>query len=164
MPCVRRSNAVIHKALKLLGFGGKPKVVVERVRFEPRKVTIGGRVVMTFTLRSSSRQPQDLLVDAAVHFVKARGTTPKVFKIARVVLPPRGSINLRATFSLAVHTTRVPRPGRHVVDVIVNGQKTRAGSFEVVASSRRTGQKGLHEKNVLKGMKGVKGIKTKADS
>lgn len=147
-------------ALKLLGYGGKPKVAVERVTFDPRKVTIGGRVVMTFTLRSTSRQPQDLLVDAAVHFVKARGlTAAKVFKITRLVLPARRAVKLRATFSLAVHTTRVPRPGKHVVEVIVNGQKMRAGSFQLVAATRRTGQTRLPRKNVLKGVKSMKGMK-----
>jgi hypothetical protein len=29
------------------------------------------------------------------------------------------------------HTTRVPQPGRHAVDVMVNGRAIRAGSFDV---------------------------------
>jgi hypothetical protein len=40
-------------------------------------------------------------------------------------------VDLKTTFSLAVHTTRVPRTGRHYVDVMVNGRAVRAGSFEV---------------------------------
>jgi hypothetical protein len=92
---------------------------------------------MSFALRSRSRQPQDLLVDVAVHFVKARGATGvKVFKVGRFVLPPAGKRALRAVFSLAVHTTRVPRAGRHAVDVVVNGRRTRAGSFRVTAARR----------------------------
>src|SRR3546814_14166518 len=62
-------------ALRLLGFGKKASVSLERVAFQPRRVKIGGRVTMTFALRSTSRAPQDLLVDVAVHFVKARGVT-----------------------------------------------------------------------------------------
>ncbi|HET8645978.1 MAG TPA: DNA alkylation repair protein, partial [Vicinamibacteria bacterium] len=104
------------------------------VRFDPPKVRIGGRVVVRLTLRSRARQPQDLLVDLAVHFVKARGrTAPKVFKVGRLVLPPRGAVELQAGVSLAVHTTRVPRPGTHAVDVVVNGRPLRAGSFVVTA-------------------------------
>jgi hypothetical protein len=61
-------------------------------------------------------------------------TTAKVFKVARVLLAPRARVDLRALFSLAVHTTRVPRPGKHLVEVIVNGKAMRAGSFEVVKS------------------------------
>lgn len=124
-------------ALRLLGYGKKPSVSLERVTFEPRRVRIGGRVVMRFALRSSSRAPQDLLVDVAVHFVKAKGqTAAKVFKVARLGLPPRERMDLKAAFSLAVHTTRVPRPGAHAVDVIVNGHAMRAGSFQVTAARR----------------------------
>jgi 3-methyladenine DNA glycosylase AlkC len=127
-------------ALRLLGYGKKAAVTIEDVLFEPRRVTIGGRVTMTFALRSLSAAPQDLLVDVAVHFVKAgTRTAAKVFKMKRLRLSPRASVALRAGFSLAVHTTRVPRPGTHAVDVVVNGQIHRAGSFVVVAARARGG-------------------------
>jgi hypothetical protein len=58
-------------------------------------------------------------------------SAPKVFKLGRMTLGPHERIDLKTTFSLAVHTTRVPRPGRHDVDVIVNGCAVRGGSFEV---------------------------------
>ena len=57
-----------------------------------------------------------------------------MFKLGRLALGPRERVELKATFSLAVHTTRVPRPGRHAVDVIVNGRAIRAGSFDVSQS------------------------------
>jgi 3-methyladenine DNA glycosylase AlkC len=127
---VKRGEA---EALELLGFGSKASFAVEGVRFDPPRVAIGGRVAFDFVLRSTAREAQSLLVDVAVHFVKARGVTaPKVFKLARLELPPRGRIDLRTSFSLAVHTTRKPRPGTHAVDVVVNGAARRAGSFEVV--------------------------------
>ena len=69
----------------------------------------------------------------AVHFVKARGVgAPKVFKLGRITLGPRERVDLKTAFSLAVHTTRVPRPGPHAVDIIVNGRAIRAGSFNVL--------------------------------
>jgi 3-methyladenine DNA glycosylase AlkC len=124
-------------ALRLLGYGTKPAVSIGNVRFDPGRVAIGGRVAISFTLRSRSRRPQELLVDLAVHFVKANGrTAPKVFKLERLSLPPRGEVDLATRISLAVHTTRTPRPGRHDVDVIVNGAATRVGSFQVVAARR----------------------------
>lgn len=119
-------------ALRLLGYGKPAAVRVEKVRFEPARVRIGGRVAMSFALRSTSRQAQDLLVDVAVHFVKAnRSATPKVFKLKRVVLPPGATEAFKTSVSLKVHTTRKPRPGVHAVDVIVNGKAQRAGSFVV---------------------------------
>lgn len=129
---VKRGDA---GALRLLGYAKKAKVSIEDVRFDPPRVAIGGRVTMSFVLRSRSAQSQDLLVDAAVHFVKARGhAAPKVFKIKRVVLPPRGALALQASFSLAVHTTRIPQPGSHRVEIVINGQAEQAGAFQVLAA------------------------------
>jgi 3-methyladenine DNA glycosylase AlkC len=129
---VKRGDA---DALRLLGYGQTPRVSLESVTFTPRRVQIGGRVAMAFGLKSRSTRQQQLLIDVAVHFVKARGVAaPKVFKLGRIALGPREQVDLKTTFSLAVHTTRVPRPGRHAVDVVVNGRAIRAGSFEVSQS------------------------------
>jgi 3-methyladenine DNA glycosylase AlkC len=130
---VKRGDA---DALRLLGYGARAAVSVEKVRFDPARVAIGSRVSMSFALRSRSRQAQDLLVDVVVHFVKARGASAKVFKVARLNLPPRAKVELRAVFSLAVHTTRVPRPGRHVVEVLLNGEAQRAGWFQVTRARK----------------------------
>ena len=92
-------------------------------------------------MRSKSRDPQDLLVDLAVHFVKARGnSSKKVFKVKRVLLQPRGKVEMRTAISLAVHTTRKPQPGKHAVDVLVNGQAFSVGSFDVTAARGGRGQ------------------------
>ena len=121
------------KALGLLGYGQAPRVSLEAVAFTPRRATIGGRVTMTFWLKSTSGRQQHLLVDAAVYFVKARGVgAPKVFRLGRVAIGPHERIEMKTSFSLAVHTTRVPRPGRHAVDVVVNGRAIRAGTFDVM--------------------------------
>jgi 3-methyladenine DNA glycosylase AlkC len=131
---VKRGDA---GALRILGFGKKAAVSIEQVRITPRRVTVGGQVLVRFDVTSTSKKSQDLVVDMAVHFVKVRGhTAPKVFKVARVTLPPRGRVTLDKTVSLAVHTTRVPRRGRHAVDIIVNGTATRVGAFEVDEAKR----------------------------
>ncbi|HKY20319.1 MAG TPA: hypothetical protein VJM31_03795 [Vicinamibacterales bacterium] len=132
---VKRGDA---GALGLLGYGQEPRVSVEAVAFKPRRARIGGSVEMTFALKSTSKRRQQLLVDVAVHFVKARGVgAPKVFKLGRTELLPGKRVDLKTRFSLAIHTTRVPRPGRHVVDVIVNGRAIRAGAFEVMPVNAR---------------------------
>jgi 3-methyladenine DNA glycosylase AlkC len=120
-------------ALALLGYGTRAAVALERVAFTPSRVHIGDRVRIRFTLRSTARRAQSLLVDLAVHFVAARGrTSPRVFKLTRLTLAPGATVDLQAGVSLAVHTTRVPRPGRHAVDVMINGQRFPAGAFMVL--------------------------------
>lgn len=132
---VKRGQA---DALHLLGYGRKASVVIERVRIAPARVAVGERATISFALRSTSRTPQDLLVDVAVHFVKASGkSAPKVFKLTRTTLQPRARVDLQLSVSLAVHTTRKPRPGRHAVDVVINGKAERIGSFAVVSTPSR---------------------------
>jgi 3-methyladenine DNA glycosylase AlkC len=122
--------------LRLLGYGGNAKVSLESVTFTPSRVRIGGRVAMTFTLVSTASRPQRVLVDIAVHFVKAQGRTGiKVLKVSQLTLDARARADLKAGISLAVHTTRVPRPGRHRVDVIVNGRTLPAGAFTVLPAA-----------------------------
>jgi 3-methyladenine DNA glycosylase AlkC len=120
-------------ALRLLGYGARPAVELEAVTFAPRRVAIGGKVRVDFALRSTARRAQALLVDVVVHFVKARGTGAKTFKVDRVSLAAGDRVELGVTVSLKVHTTRVPRPGRHAVEVLVNGVRLTAGAFTVVA-------------------------------
>ena len=125
------------EALALLGYGSGAAVAVEDVRFAPARVAIGGRVTLTFALRSRARRAQDLLVDLVVHFVKASGkASPKVFKLDRITLPPGARAAFRSSVSLAVHTTRKPHPGTHRVDVLVNGRAFPAGSFGVWTRAR----------------------------
>lgn len=119
-------------ALRLLGYGRKASVAIKKVRFEPKRVAIGGRVTISFIVTNTAKSSQDVLVDLIVHFVKASGrTSRKVFKLARVTLGRGEAVTLRKTISLAVHTTRVPQPGTHAVDVVVNGDVRKIGSFEV---------------------------------
>lgn len=83
-------------ALRLLGFGSKPAVALDHARFEPKRVSIGEQVAVRFTLRSTAPTSQDLLIDLAVHFVKAKGSAaPKVFKCRRVELPACGQLDAR---------------------------------------------------------------------
>ncbi len=131
---VKRGEA---DALRILGYAGKPAVTIEDVKIVPRRVPIGGKAAIAFALRSSSRKAQDLLVDVAVHFVKAHGrTSRKVFKLKRTSLAPRERADFALSVSLAVHTTRKPNPGRHAVDVIVNGTAFPLGAFDVVAKNK----------------------------
>ena len=127
---VKRGDA---SALRLLGYGKKAAVSIDGVRILPARVAIGGSVAIQFVVASTSRTKQELLVDLGVHFVKGSGKSArKVFKVKRVVLPAGQKLELTKSISLAVHTTRTPRPGRHLIDVIVNGEATPVGHFVVI--------------------------------
>jgi 3-methyladenine DNA glycosylase AlkC len=109
-------------ALAIVGAGGKPSIRIDRVQLTPRNVRVGGKLRFSFEIVSTARKTQDLLVDYAVHFVKANGETrPKVFKLRKIVLPSRARLALAGTISFADMTTRRHYPGAHRIDVLANG-------------------------------------------
>jgi 3-methyladenine DNA glycosylase AlkC len=120
-------------ALRVLGYGRGPAARVDGVKLTPRRVAIGGTVDLTFKLVSTARRKQSLLVDYRVHFVKADGTTkPKVFKLKILALEAGESAGMKAKISLRQMTTRKHYPGKHNVDIVVNGVVLPAGSFIIV--------------------------------
>lgn len=73
-------------------------------------------------MTSRSRSTQDIVVDFAVHFVKANGSSrPKVFKLRRIALGAGERVELTGKVSFAPMTTRRPYPGEHRIDVLTNG-------------------------------------------
>ena len=127
---VKEGNA---DALGILGFGGKASVLVEDVRFVPGRVRRGGKVGVTFTLRSTSKRSQDLMVDLRVNFMKASGVpSPKVFRLKAIGLAPGETAAFRKTVSLAELTTRKHYAGSHEVSAQVNGKVFALGAFHVV--------------------------------
>jgi|SRR5690606_31079975 len=117
-------------ALQALGAGNAPEVRVDGVRLTPRRVRIGDTLRFELRLTSTARQSQALVVDTRVHFVKADGkTSPKVFKLKQLELAPNASIVLRGRLGLAQLTTRRHYPGRHTLELVVNGVVSPLGEF-----------------------------------
>lgn len=110
-------------ALELLGAGASPRVRVGSIDFSPRRPRIGDTLRFAFELTSTSREEQRLLVDFAVFFAKSNGLSqPKVFKLKQMDLPGRSSVALKSKVSFAPLTTRRHYPGRHRVELLINGQ------------------------------------------
>jgi 3-methyladenine DNA glycosylase AlkC len=121
-------------ALDLVGAGAAPKIRIDRVRISPSKVGRDGRVVCTFAVTSTARRSQDLLIDYAVHYMKANGQTrPKVFKLKRVTLDREATLPLTIGITLTDLTTRTHYPGRHDIDVLINGRRTALGRFTLLS-------------------------------
>jgi 3-methyladenine DNA glycosylase AlkC len=121
-------------ALAILGVGQKPRVNVEQVKLLPKVVHVGGELRFSFVLASTAKGTQTLLVDYAVHFMKANGTSrPKVFKLKRLALEHGARLELSGKISFADLTTRRHYPGRHRIDLVVNGVTHPLAEFEVRA-------------------------------
>jgi 3-methyladenine DNA glycosylase AlkC len=119
-------------ALQTLGVSAKPKIRLTRIRLLPATVKLGGQLRFSFQMASTGRRAQELLVDYAVHFVKANGKArPKVFKLRKISLLPAASLELEGKISFLDMTTRRHYPGLHRIDVLVNGIKHPLAEFNV---------------------------------
>lgn len=93
---------------------------------------IGDDIGLQVFLRSTSRQPQPLVVDYAVHHVRANGkTSAKVFKGWKLTLGAGETRTLDKRHSLRPVTTRTLHPGTHRMELLVNGQSLAHATFEL---------------------------------
>jgi 3-methyladenine DNA glycosylase AlkC len=109
------------RVLKAWGLGQRFKGRVT-LMLSARSVAIGDTLTVTATLQSTSARAQKLVIDYAVHHMKANGqTTPKVFKGWAVELAPHETRVLNKRHSLRLITTRQYHAGKHSLDIRVNG-------------------------------------------
>ncbi|MEG3617722.1 hypothetical protein V5T82_04585 [Magnetovibrio sp. PR-2] len=120
-------------ALKALGYG-KPKVRVETFSISTPRVQLGEAVDFEFTLASSTKNAQPLIIDYAIHHMRANGkTSPKVFKWKTVELKGGESLTISKRHNIKPVTTRKYYSGTHKVEVLVNGVSLGVAKFELDA-------------------------------
>jgi hypothetical protein len=116
------------------------------LRLSPGRICLGEAVRIDVHLASTARSVQRLVLDYAVHHVKASGATrPKVFKGWTVDLAAGERRTLARWHAVRPITTRTYHAGRHVVDLRINGRVVAATAFDLVleapqptAASRRS--------------------------
>ncbi len=117
-------------ALALFNFTGRARVKLDAFKLTPRRVKLGQRIEFNFTIRSLATRSQRLAIDYLVHYVKARGgTAPKVFKLRELTLEPRTKVALTKSQVIRDFTTRRHHPGRHRVEIQINGEICGGGDF-----------------------------------
>jgi 3-methyladenine DNA glycosylase AlkC len=122
------------EAFPLFDFSYPPKVRVTSLKTTPNRVKIGGELTFAFTVTSTHAKPQKLAVDYAVHYVKADGrTTKKVFKLSEKTIAPKESMELKSKRSFKNFSTRTHHPGKHTIEIIVNGVKKASADFAVTS-------------------------------
>ena len=98
----------------------------------PKRLAVGESLTLTVQLRSTAARAQTLLIDYAVHHVKASGErTPKVFKGWSLTLGAHEQLTLHKRHSMRAVTTRRYYPGRHELDLRINGQVSASAFFDL---------------------------------
>ena len=113
---------------------GKPLRGEVRLSLSAKRLAVGESLTLTVQLRSTAACAQALHIDYAVHHVKASGASaPKVFKGWSLTLGAREQLTLHKRHSMRAVTTRRYYPGRHELDLRINGQVLARTFFELSA-------------------------------
>jgi 3-methyladenine DNA glycosylase AlkC len=120
-------------ALALHGANAAAEVRVGKLTVSPKRVRVGETLAISCSLTSAAEHEERLVVDYALHRVKADGARkPKVFKGAKLTLAPGEKRNFAKTHSFAKVTVRRYYPGRHELELLVNGSVRGRVSFELL--------------------------------
>jgi 3-methyladenine DNA glycosylase AlkC len=124
------------RALGVIGAGRKAAAAVESFTVAPKRLRLGDPITLSLRLKSTASVPQKLVIDYAIHYVKQSGaTSEKVFKWKETVLAGGETLELSKRQPIRDFTTRKHHPGRHRVEVSVNGERLADAAF-VLAPQR----------------------------
>ncbi|MGB3674313.1 MAG: hypothetical protein WA988_07735 [Candidatus Nanopelagicales bacterium] len=121
------------RALAVLGYAETSAIKLSDFTATPEEPMIGESVRVAVIATNTTNKNVRLLIDFAIDFVKANGTTSrKVFKGGEFELGPQASESIAKTISVRQHTTRTHYPGVHDVYALVNGSTNSIGSFTLL--------------------------------
>jgi 3-methyladenine DNA glycosylase AlkC len=122
------------RALAIIGAGGKPEVEIMDVQVNPPVIGLGEKITLSFAVKSTVAASQRLVIDYAIDYVKANGSTSaKVFKLKALTLPGQSTEHLSRGQHIKELTTRRHYAGKHAVHVLVNGERLASTAFEIPA-------------------------------
>lgn len=119
-------------ALKALGFEVNPKVNVS-FSINTDRLVMGDDLMLHGDITSTSKRHQQLVVDYAIHFLKANGSlSAKVFKWKVVDLAPGQNVQLKKKMKIVTRSVRKLYAGKHEVEILIAGKPHGKESFLLV--------------------------------
>ena len=120
------------QALKLNGYHPRAKVKASRFLVSPRTLKEGQKITLRLSLTNESSKQNNILVNYTLYFVKKNSQlSPKVFHWKKTYLAPKQKLNLEKEFLFKKVTTRKHYPGKHFVEIVVNGKALGKKSFQL---------------------------------
>ena len=120
--------------IEMLGYPTTPRIEVSSVFISPSTQRRGGTIDFSFSITSCAAETQKLIVDFVVYYHKANGKlAPKVFKLRDLTLVAGEAITIRKSLTLTDTSGRTIYPGKHAIEIQINGKVYQRGEFEVAA-------------------------------
>ncbi len=110
------------KAMKILGFSHAPKVKVSGFRV-PKEVTMN--TALEFSFKLYAEEDTQVIIDYILHFQNKSGklNSKKVFKLSKATLEKNTPVVVSKRHPLRERmTTRTLYPGRHRIEIQINGK------------------------------------------
>lgn len=86
-------------------------------------IKLGDALQFNFEIKSTAKKSQPFILDYAIHFKKANGSTaPKVFKLKTGELNPGETLLIEKSHPIKKITTMVFYEGEHKVELLANGK------------------------------------------
>jgi 3-methyladenine DNA glycosylase AlkC len=109
------------RALALLDFDMQPRFSLSHFT-APAKLRIGESLDFSFKLLSRKKSAQRLAIDYIVHYCRPGGSGKKTFKLRELELPAGEGVTVSTRRSFSDLSTRKHFPGKHVLEIQVNGK------------------------------------------
>ncbi len=125
------------KALANFGFAPLDDVTAS-LTLKSQQIDFPGELAFEVLLSNAGKDMRTVLVDYAIHHQKKDGSlSPKVFKGKSLPLKPGESVTIVKRHAFRPITTRVYHPGRHRLEIMVNGVVQAGADFNLGASESR---------------------------
>lgn len=119
-----------HDVFPLLGFTRSPKLEIHGPALSSAHVILGETLGFTVLITSNSQEKQQVVLDYAVHFMRANGkANAKVFKWKNLTLKPGQTAEIKKSHTFKLVTTRRHYPGKHRVSILINGRPKAGEDF-----------------------------------
>lgn len=119
----------VPEVFALLGYTAAPQLNT-KLSLNSKKLNVGENLKIQLQLTSTASEPQKLIVDYTIHFMKANGQqSPKVFKLKTLELAKGESVTLDKTHRFVPLSTRRYYSGEHRVEIKINGMSYAEHAF-----------------------------------
>jgi 3-methyladenine DNA glycosylase AlkC len=120
------------QSLAVFDFTPDAKIILRKFQLKADPIHIGEAITFQFELASRKEEIQKIMVDYCIYYVKKNGSRwPKVFKLKELELAPRTTTIIAKKQSFQNFTTRKHYPGKHKLEIIVNGSVVKRVTFTV---------------------------------
>jgi 3-methyladenine DNA glycosylase AlkC len=121
------------ESLSLFAFEKDVKLQIDNFTLNSGQLYLGQDLLFGFELTSLKDQPQKLVIDYAIHYIKASGEqSRKVFKLKELTLKPHQVLQISKRQLFKDLTTRKHYSGAHILEIIINGNVFMAKEFELL--------------------------------